>query len=342
MRGLTLSLKNSAWKGSENNMIRSMFAAVSGLRAHQNRMDVISNNIANVNTYGFKAGRATFKESIYQNMYNSSAGNNVLGGQNPSQIGYGAQIGAVSVDHAPGNYEPTGRGTDCMINGNGYFMVGQKSYPTTGGAGGTTTTTSSLVNDGQDIPKLSLTRVGAFTIDGDGYLVDENRNVVYGFYDKNGAPVQGTNTFTAEGGVLKPIRICNPKGTFDDADYATDGPMPLSQIAIDANGMLSGTGADGTIYKIAQIAVCNVPNPNALEKVGDSYYQIRNNTGIVKAYIAGEGTTGSLLTNGLEMSSTNLATEISNMIITQRGFQANSKMITVSDEMLQDLISMKR
>lgn len=325
-------------------MIRSMFAAVSGLRAHQNRMDVISNNIANVNTYGFKAGRATFKESIYQNMYNSSAGNDVLGGQNPSQIGYGAQIGAVSVDHAPGNYEPTGRGTDCMINGNGYFMVGQKSYATAGGgaAGGAAGgVTGAINNNGTDIPKLSLTRVGAFTIDGDGYLVDENRNVVYGFYDKNGAPVQGTNTFTAEDKELRPIRICNKKGTFDEADY-TDGPKPLSQIAIDANGMLSGTGDDDVIYKIAQIAVCNVPNPNALEKVGDSYYQIRNNTGVVKAYVAGEGSTGSLLTNGLEMSSTNLATEISNMIITQRGFQANSKMITVSDEMLQDLISMKR
>ena len=326
-------------------MIRSMFAAVSGLRAHQNRMDVISNNIANVNTYGFKAGRATFKESIYQNMYNSSAGNDVLGGQNPSQIGYGAQIGAVSVDHAPGNYEPTGRGTDCMINGNGYFLVGQKTYDTAGGgaAGGGAGGAGNIgvLNKGEELPKLSLTRVGAFTIDGDGYLVDENRNVVYGFRNEDGLPVTGTTKFKANQDALVPIRICNPKGTFDEADYK-DGPMTLSQIAIDANGMLSGTGDGGTIYKIAQIGICNVPNPNALEKVGDSYYQVRNNTGVVKAYVAGEGSTGSLLTNGLEMSSTNLATEISNMIITQRGFQANSKMITVSDEMLQDLISMKR
>lgn len=331
-------------------MIRSMFAAVSGLRAHQNRMDVISNNIANVNTYGFKAGRATFKESIYQNMYNSSEGNEVLGGQNPSQIGYGAQIGAVSVDYAPGNYEPTGRGTDCMIDGNGFFMVGQKEYPTAGTGtttGAAVTGTTGVVNDGEDIPKLSLTRVGAFTIDGDGYLVDENRNVVYGFLDKaTGAAVVGTTEFTPEEEVLVPIRICSKKGTFTEADYDTatagNGLMNLTSIAIDSNGMLSGTGEDGKIYKIAQVAVCNVPNPNALEKVGDSYYQIRNNTGEVHAYVAGEGTTGRLLSSGLEMSTTNLATEISNMIITQRGFQANSKMITVSDEMLSDLISMKR
>lgn len=324
-------------------MIRSMFAAVSGLRAHQNRMDVISNNIANVNTYGFKAGRATFKESIYQNMYNSSEGNDVLGGQNPSQIGYGAQIGSVSVDFTPGNYEPTGYGTDCMIDGNGFFMVGQKKYDTTtggtagGAAGGVA---GAVLNNGENIPKLNLTRVGAFSIDGDGYLVDENRNVVYGFYSQDVKAISGTTEFKTDTDSLVPIRICNTKGEFDN--YDTEGIMNLTSIAIDSNGMLSGTGDDGKVYKIAQIAVCNVPNPNALEKIGDSYYQIRNNTGEVHAYVAGEGTTGKLISGGLEMSTTNLATEISNMIITQRGFQANSKMITVSDEMLSDLISMKR
>lgn len=321
-------------------MIRSMFAAVSGLKAHQNRMDVISNNIANVNTYGFKAARTTFKESIYQNMYNSSEGNEYSGGQNPSQIGYGAQIGTVSVNYAPGNYEPTGYGTDCMIDGNGFFMVGQKTYTTT--TGDTTTYTNTVTNDSTDISKLNLTRVGAFTIDGDGYLVDGNGNVVYGFLSEEGTAIAGTADFEANTNDLVPIRICKAGDTHDFEYSEGDVPMTLSSIAIDASGMLTGTGEDGTIYKIAQIAVCNVPNPNALEKSGDSYYQIRNNTGEVHAYAPGEGTTGSLISNGLEMSTTELATEISNMIITQRGFQANSKMITVSDEMLSDLISMKR
>ena len=309
-------------------MIRSMFAAVSGLRTHQNRMDVISNNIANVNTYGFKAGRATFKESIYQNMYASSEGNNVMGGQNPSQIGYGSQIGSIAVNHTPGNYEPTGFGTDCMINGNGYFLVGPKVNEND---------TEGVGNDGESLPALKLTRVGAFTVDGDGYLVDENRNVVYGFYVNEPAP--GTADLTL-GETLAPIRVPaaeDIEGEDEDAELAN-----LSQIAIDANGIISGISSDGTVYKFGQLAVCNVPNPNALEKIGDSYYQIRNNTGEVKAFKPGEGTTGTLITGGLEMSTTNLATEISNMIITQRGFQANSKMITVSDEMLQELISMKR
>ncbi len=313
-------------------MIRSMFAAVSGLRTHQNRMDVISNNIANVNTYGFKAGRATFKESIYQNMYNSSGGNDVQGGQNPSQVGYGSQIGSISVNHAPGNYEPTGFGTDCMIQGNGYFLVGPKNA----GEGGVLNGEEAGDNE---VSSLKLTRVGAFTVDGDGYLVDENRNVVYGFRPEDGASAGSAEYDLGDKDLLVPIRLPNTEGEFEGYE---DGVMNLSQIAIDANGILSGTDANNTVYKIASVAVCNVPNPNALEKIGDSYYQIRNNTGFCRAFVPGEGTTGSLITAGLEMSSTNLATEISNMIITQRGFQANSKMITVSDEMLQELISMKR
>ena len=314
-------------------MIRSMFAAVSGLRTHQNRMDVISNNISNVNTYGFKAGRATFKEAIYQNMYSSSEGNNVMGGQNPSQIGYGSQIGSISVNHAPGNYEPTGFGTDCMINGNGYFLVGPKNV-----AGeGIENLDNSDDEEANKVSSLKLTRVGAFTVDGDGYLVDENRNVVYGLKT---VPAAGTASMDLEEDALVPIRIPSDLETGESA--ADEPPVNLSQISIDANGILSGTAEDGTVWKIAQVAVCNVPNPNALEKIGDSYYQIRNNTGFCRAFVPGEGTTGSLITGGLEMSTTNLATEISNMIITQRGFQANSKMITVSDEMLQELISMKR
>lgn len=343
-------------------MIRSMFAAVAGLRVHQNRLDVVSNNIANVNTYGFKPGRANFKESIYQNTYNSSGGNNVYGGQNPSQVGYGAQLAAISVDFAPGSYEPTGYGTDCMIAGNGFFMVGPKNL---GAAGdGSVVNQVPKVNGTEvtagntdELTAFNLTRVGAFTIDGDGYLVDENRNVVYGFYQAGGInnPAIGTQKFVAEQEVLQPIRVPAMKvkggngttsggnNTSDAAAIHSDEPrLILESISIDSNGVISGKGDDGVIYQFGQVAVCNVTNPNALEKIGDSYYQIRNNTGEVGGYIPGEGSTGTLITNGLEMSKTDLAQEITNMIIAERGLQANSKMITVSDEVLQELISMKR
>lgn len=340
---------------SERFMIRSMFAAVAGLRVHQNRLDVVSNNIANVNTYGFKPGRANFKESIYQNTYNSSAGNNVYGGQNPSQVGYGAQLSAISLDFRPGTYEPTGQGTDCMIAGNGFFMVGTKDLGV-GGLGsivnqpskveGTTVTEANT----DQLTALNLTRVGSFTIDGDGYLVDENRNVVYGFYQKGGinVPAVGTKKFEPDTETLQPLRVPSLSvegGSPGDDPNAVNNSEPrlkLNSISIDANGVISGTADSGIIYKFGQIALCNVTNPNALEKIGDSYYQIRNNTGEIGGYPPGEGTTGSLITAGLEMSKTDLAQEITNMIIAERGLQANSKMITVSDEVLQELINMKR
>lgn len=363
-----MTRRNSALeRESDNLMIRSMFAAVGGLRVHQNKLDVVSNNIANVNTYGFKAGRTTFKESIYQNTYSSSGGNNVYGGQNPSQVGYGAQLSGISVNFMPGNYEPTGFGTDCMISGNGFFMVGPKNLgpgedgalvnipASKGGEGGNATGAAGTDNASQteELTALNLTRLGAFTIDGDGYLVDENRNVVYGFYQETGinTPAVGTEKFVAYTDRLQPIRIpalsVETGGTGADAgDPAKavheDTPrLILQSISIDSNGVISGK-SDTATYQFAQLAVCNVTNPNALEKTGDSYYQIRNNTGEIGAYIPGEGTTGTLITNGLEMSSTDLAQEITNMIIAERGLQANSKMITVSDEVLQELINMKR
>ena len=78
-------------------MVKSMYSGISGLRAHQQKMDVIGNNIANVNTFGYKAGRVTFKESLYQTTSASSGGNDVFGGSNPSQVGYGSQIGTVDL-----------------------------------------------------------------------------------------------------------------------------------------------------------------------------------------------------------------------------------------------------
>ena len=309
-------------------MIRSMFSAVSGLRTHQTRLDVVGNNISNVNTYGFKPGRATFKESIYQTTYGSSEGNDVYGGQNPSQVGYGSQIGGISLDFGVGNYEPTGFGTDCMIAGNGFFMVGPKLAAGANGILNTDDATNQLNS-------LNLTRVGAFTIDGEGYLVDENRNLVYGLALDDPGYATGTNPLPyAQDAVLKPIQI--------PAKQGETLPMKLESISIDGNGIISGKGDDGNIYKVGQIAICNVPNPNALEKIGDSYYRAVNNTGNLKAFKPGEGTTGKLMTGGLEMSKTDLSQEISNMIIAQRGLQANTRMITVSDEVLQELINMKR
>ncbi|MFP4017261.1 MAG: flagellar basal-body rod protein FlgF, partial [Halanaerobiales bacterium] len=128
-------------------MLRSMYSGVSGLTAHQTKLDVIGNNIGNVNTTGFKGSRVTFKEMLSQTLQGASAPNNNIGGTNPQQVGLGVGIGSIDVDHTQGNLQSTGKTEDLAIDGNGFFVV----------------------NDGgQNL----YTRSGAMTLDDDGYLVN--------------------------------------------------------------------------------------------------------------------------------------------------------------------------
>ncbi len=107
-------------------MTGAMYSAVAGLRAHMNALNVIGNNISNVNTNAYKASRYTFLESMYSNMRNGSNGTVQSGGNNPSQVGYGASIGTIDLDMSTKNFTPTGFNGDVMINGNGFFIVGDK------------------------------------------------------------------------------------------------------------------------------------------------------------------------------------------------------------------------
>lgn len=161
-------------------MVRSMFAGVAGLRAHQSKMDVIGNNIANVNTWGYKAASMSFKDAMYQNSSSGSGGNTETGGigaVNANQIGYGVTTGAITYDFATGSMSPSANGLDCMIDGTGFFIVG----PMLDGG--------SLSLEGDDAVKSSglyLSRVGKFKVDPNGYLTDDSGNYVYGFsYDQD-------------------------------------------------------------------------------------------------------------------------------------------------------------
>ena len=156
-------------------MVRSMFAGVAGLRAHQAKMDVIGNNIANVNTWGFKAGSMSFKDAMYQNSSSGSGGNTEAGGigaVNANQIGYGVTTGAITYDFSTGSMAPSSSGLDCMIEGTGFFIVGPMISE------------GSLSLDGDDAVKSSglyLSRVGKFKVDPNGYLTDDSGSYVYGF-----------------------------------------------------------------------------------------------------------------------------------------------------------------
>jgi len=312
-------------------MIKSMFSGVSGLRAHQAKMDVIGNNIANVNTFGYKAGRATFRESIYQTVSGSSEGSDTFGGRNPSQVGYGSKIGSVDLMFSSGSFAPTDSPTDCMVDGNGFFLVGKKD------AGGTDgLNPGKVAGETSQIDQLTLTRVGDFRFDGEGYLVDSSGYVVYGFVNSDGGDLSGTNLQS-----LKPIRIPDKTGKVDG--LIVEPRMNLNSIRIDDKGNVVGINAvDNKPITIAKLGLANISNPNALEKTQGPYYKIVANAGKTTAFEAGDGGTGLVMSNGLEMANVDLAKEFSEMITTQRGFQANTRIITVSDEMLQELISMKR
>lgn len=308
-------------------MVKSMFSGIAGLRAHQQKMDVIGNNIANVNTYGYKAGRVTFKESIYQTTSSSSDGTDVFGGSNPSQVGYGSQVGTIDLMFSNGSYAPTDSAMDCMIDGQGFFIVGDKGLDIDLGG--------DIDEVSENMTKTMLSRVGNFTFDGDGYLCDGSGNVVYGFGYTSGA---------IEEGRLQPIRTpyVDSTGNIVDAGDAGATPLKLNSVSISKSGEIIGNDSDGKSYTVGMVALANVPNPNALEKSQGPYYEIRENTGYVLPYKPGEGTTGKILNYGLEMSNVDLAKEFSEMITTQRGFQANTRIITVTDEMLQELVNIKR
>ncbi|HQD04010.1 MAG TPA: flagellar hook-basal body complex protein, partial [Halanaerobiales bacterium] len=143
-------------------MMRSMYAGVSGLKTHQTRMDVIGNNIANVNTAGFKASRVTFKEMLSQTLSGAKAPQDNRGGMNPQQVGLGVSLGSIDTNHVQGNLQSTGLGTDLAIQGNGYFIV----------------------NNGT---QNFYTRAGALTLDENGNLVNaSNGYIMQGWLANNG------------------------------------------------------------------------------------------------------------------------------------------------------------
>jgi len=280
-------------------MMRAMFSAVAGLKAHQTGMDVIGNNIANVNTYGFKSSNTLYRDVYYQTIAGSTNASGNLGGTNPSQIGYGATAASVNVNNSRSGMATTGNDKDCYINGEGYFVVKD-------GASG-----------------FLYTRVGEMSFDAEGNLVDGNNRIVCGQSD---ATDVSSSAFTPTG-----IKVT--------------GYGEYKNITIGSDGKITGEKG-GTVYTLATIAMASIPNPSGLTQQGGSYYKAVSNVATddhpIKYYAPGSGETGSLVTSALESSNTDLANEFSQMIVTERGFQANSKIITVSDEMLENLVNLKR
>lgn len=277
-------------------MIRSMWSAVSGLRNHQIYLDVTGNNIANVNTIGYKSTRAVFEDSLSQVVRNASAPTPSSGGMNPSQIGLGVQLGQILGNFLQGGSQVTNVATDVAVQGDGFFVIkkGEENF---------------------------YTRNGAFSFDTDGNLVTSD-----------GSYVQGVAAGGTDPTSLENIKISTAE--WQNFKIAPDGKI---------TGVKVGN-ADGTVEDIAQIVLTKFNNPPGLERVGGTMFRQTLNSGAPENWFPADKEHGmGFVTQGtLEMSNVDLAGEFTNLIMAQRGFQANSKVVTASDEVLQDLINMKR
>ena len=415
-------------------MMRSMFSGVTGLRNHQVKMDVIGNNIANVNTVGFKKSRVIFQDTLSQTMQGASSPQGNRGGTNPMQVGLGMQIASIDTIHSPSSAEYTGNMTDMSIEGEGYFILGDgaQTYFTRAGNfgfdanGNLINTASGLkvmgwqdaekhevpqdkspgsitsieIRKGMMIPASATSEVKFAKNLNAETAANESYTLPFKVYDSLGSGHTlnikftktatanewsyeitsadsaltglqnntGTLNFDVNGKYIPPANAQNPltitlnnvaadisididfsgmtqyaKETTADLSYQNGYPAgTLTDITTDASGVITGIFDNGYSKQLAQVAIANFDNPGGLIKAGQNMYNISNNSGEPQIGESGTGGRGAISPGYLEMSNVDLSEEFTQMIITQRGFQANSRIITTSDEMLQELVNLKR
>ncbi|WP_040337311.1 flagellar hook protein FlgE [Candidatus Blastococcus massiliensis] len=422
-------------------MLRSMFSAISGLKAHQTKMDVTGNNIANVNTVGFKSSSTVFQDTLSQVVRAGGAPAADRGGTNPAQVGLGVKLAAITTNWTNGAAQSTGRSTDFMIEGDGFFVTrgpgGEQLYTRAGSfdfdASGRLVTPdgsilqgwqadplTGVVNPNGPITDLTVpygaqvrpTATAASALDGNlntdadvGAFVQTpvkmfdqmgvRQEVAYTFVktadntwqlsvtngdddgdpttpmptlamlDENGDPYGGVIVFDDNGAMLSPTGPIS----FDPAMASWPGPVRIDLSSISQfggksevvpsdvdgyamgslqgfeltnDGTIIGTYSNGLRQNLGQLAMGAFNNPSGLQKAGNSSFRVGENSGEPVIGVAGTGGRGILSSGALEMSNVDLSEEFTSLIVAQRGFQANSRVITASDELLQDLVNLKR
>ena len=262
-------------------MIRALYTASTGLAAQQLNIDVIANNLANINTSGFKKGRADFQDLLYQTLRTpgtaTSGSTEVPTG---IQIGLGAKVVAVEKLFLQGDFQQTLNELDMTVQGQGFFQITKP--------------------DGE----TAYTRAGAFKLDSDGRIV------------------------TSDGYVLEP-EISIPDDT--------------TTITIGLDGTVSVTqGGNADITEVGNIETARFPNDSGLLNIGQSLYMPSEASGDATTGTPGEDGYGTIGQGLLEMSNVNVAEEMVNMIVSQRAYEMNSKVIQTSDDMLRTAANLKR
>ena len=401
----------------------SMNSAVSGLRAHQLWLDVIGNNIANVNTPGFKDGRVTFTDILSQTLAGPTAPSATLGGTDPKQVGLGVRPGAITNLFTQGGVLSTGKPTDVAIQGDGFFILsdgtasvytragafevdagGTLVDPTTGYrvqgnagnivisptttsapmptstaifsgnldttvAAGSTYTSTLTINDslgGTHNLTLTFTKTanpGEFT-----YATTES-DAAMSIAAGGAGTVQfsGAGAITAGGAGAITLDFSNGASngqaiTLDYGSASNTTPVTgfaspstlalgsqngyaagtLQNFSIGTDGTINGTFSNGRVQSLGTIRLATFNNPAGLEKVGNNLFRESTNSGVANVGSPATGGRGSLTPGALEGSNVDLAEEFTRLILAQRGFQANARVITTSDEVLQEAVNLKR
>lgn len=302
-------------------MMRGMYSAISGLKTHQIMLDVTANDLANVNTVGFKSSRATFRDALSQTQRAGSAANPTSGGSNAAQVGLGVTLGSIDNLMSSGAFQSTGSALDVAIQGDGWFRVGTGT-PTVG------TPTAATPADAA----TNYTRAGNFTRNDQGFLITQDGFYVMGKVGPDGDGDVGT--------VVADCYIQIPPGATDVAiggDGAVSFVPPAGYVH---PGTLPAIGADGRAIA-GYISVSKFGNEAGLQRMTSNRWSATPQAGAPIDGTPG-GAYGQTIGGVLEMSNVDLASQFTQMITAQRGFQANSRVISTSDEMLQDLVNLKR
>ena len=390
-------------------MLRSLYSGISGLTAHQKMLDVTGNNIANVNTAGFKSSAVQFQDTLSQMVGGGSAPAGQVGGKNPAQIGLGVQMAGISTNFAQGSTQSTGKGTDLMISGDGFFVTsraGQTMYTRAGNfdldmAGNLVTPDGSLVQGWTAVNGVVQTggAVGGISLSGQTIAPARatTESVMGGnlpaeaevgdklareiqIYDANGGSSKLSVTFTRtaagwnaaaaiEGGASANTGLAFTNGVLTGGGTLAVGGITvdmtsltgftgmtsvaaktqngsaagtLESFSIGADGMITGSFSNGAKIAVAQLAMATFDNPGGLEKAGGTSYTAGVNSGNAVIGTGGGAGFGTISSGSLEMSNVDLSQEFTNLIIAQRGFQANSRIITTSDSVLEELVNLKR
>jgi flagellar hook protein FlgE len=280
-------------------LIGTLTSGVSALRTFSKGLEVIGNNIANINTTGYKSSQATFADSFSNTLRASAPSSGSTSSQSAIQVGTGVQLSTIQTNFNQGALNSTGNITDLGVSGKGFFIVKDATSGT-----------------------QYATRDGQFRVDDNGFLVTSGGLRVQG---KVGAAV---------------------------ADIQIGASLPvgaqLQNISFDTSGHLIESYSDGTSATTAQIQLQSFSDPSALMREGSNLF-----TGLTSAgplgggVLAGSNDPGSnglgLIQSGtLESSNVDLTDQFSQLITTQRSFQAGSRLITVSDSVLEDIVNLKR